>query len=120
MKLLYILSLQLLYLTHIVNCYIGSITSNCDVLLDNKTLIYNPNSTYVWLYDNTNITCSCNYTIEYITYASLDIIQIYSSTLASVIIISCLIFSCMLCYIISFWIERRSRNSRRILRFASY
>lgn len=89
-------------------------------MIDNIVEVEPGNNTYVWLYDNSNITGQCNYTIQYVTYASLDIIQIYSSTLAFTIIVSGVIFSCMLCYIISFWIERRSRQSRRILRFASY
>lgn len=110
----------LLSLLQFVNSYVASISSECDILIDNIVLLHPSNGTYVWLYENSTILTSCNYTLEYVTYASLDLIQIYSSTLASVIIVSGLILSCMLCYIISYWIEKRSRNSRRILRFASY
>lgn len=117
---------MLVYLIYIlsiistVNCYLASITSPCDFWIDDNVYVQPGNGTYVWLYDNSNITSTCNYTIQSVTYASLDLIQIYSSTIASVIIVSGIIFSCMLCYIISFWIERRSRNSRRTLRFTTY
>lgn len=118
--LIYVIVAQLLYVITYVNAYVASLTCPCDILIDDKILINEPNMTYVWLYDNSTIISACNYTLEYISYASLDIIQIYSTTLAVVIIVSCLIFACMSCYIISFWIEKRSRQSRRILRFASY
>ncbi len=101
-------------------CSLVSISCPCTSWIDDNIKVEPTNGTYIWLYDNSNITASCNYTIQYISYASLDLIQIYASILATTMIISGFIFTCMLCYIISFWIERRSRNSRRVLRYASY
>jgi len=109
--------IAVLMMLEYVSAYVVSITNECPIIIEPYLYLRPGNDTYLWITDDMNLTSICNYTMERITYASYDLIEIYGVILSFVLAISGTVITCMFCYIVTFWIERRSRHARSILRY---